>query len=95
MNLTVDLRTQVRFHQLLEPPTRVLEVDLSEVTHLSLSTLKMLVQADARLRRRGGCVVLCGVTSSVARLLAVTKTTWLAEVHAAVSADGSPVGASG
>ena len=81
VNLTADLRTQARLHELLEPPTRVLEVDLSDVADLSLSTLRLLVQADARLRARGGRVVLRRPGPSVQRLLAVTALTHLADDH--------------
>ena len=82
VNLTIDLRTQARLHELVEPPTRVLEVDVSGVSHLSLSSLRLLLAADAALRARGGRVVLRGLTPPVARLLAVTRTAWLADERA-------------
>lgn len=80
INLTVDLRTLARLNDLLEQRgTRTLAVDLSDVTHLSLSTLRLLLDADRRLRARGGRLCLLHPNLRVQRLLAVTRTTHLVD----------------
>ena len=80
VNLTVDLRTQARLNALLEQrETRTLAIDLSDVTCLSLSTLRLLLAADRRLRARGGRLHLLHPNPQVQHLLAITHTTHLAD----------------
>lgn len=80
VNLTVDLRMQARLNDLLEQrETRTLAIDLSDVTCLSSSTLRLLLAADRRLRTRGGRLRLLHPNPRVQRLLAVTHTTCLAD----------------
>lgn len=82
VNLTVDLRTQARLKALLDQPgTRTLTIDLSDVTYLSLSTLRLLLDADRRLRARGGRLRLLHPDQRVQRLLAVTRTAYLADAQ--------------
>ena len=93
VNLTVDLRTQARLNDLINRrQTRTLAIDLSGVTCLSLSTLRLLLAADQRLRARGGRLSLIHPSPSVQRLLAVTRTTCLAEQgpRPALSTDPAP-----
>lgn len=95
VNLTVDLRTQARLNDLLEQPgTRTLAIDLSDVTSLSLSTLRLLLAADRRLRARGGRLRLLHPGRRVQHLLASTRTTWLADLgprRATVPQQAAPV----
>ena len=80
VNLTVDLRTRSRLNALLgQHGTRTLAVDLTDVTDLSLSTLRLLVDADRRLRARGGRLRLLQPDQRVQRLLAITGTAYLAD----------------
>jgi anti-anti-sigma factor len=82
VNLTVDLRTQARLNALLDQPgTRTLTLDLSDVTYLSLSTLRLLLDADRRLRARGGRLRLLHPNQRVQRLLAITSTSYLADAQ--------------
>jgi anti-anti-sigma regulatory factor len=68
-------------------------IDLSNVTYLSLGTLRALLDADRRLRSRGGRLQLLHPRPPVMRLLAVTHTTHLADEgpHAARSIAALPV----
>ncbi len=87
VNLTVDLRTQARLNDLLEQrETRTLAIDLSDVTHLSLSTLRLLLDADRRLRARHGRLRLLHPNPQVQRLLAITHTSYLADDQPRTSA---------
>jgi anti-anti-sigma factor len=80
VNLTVDRRLQARLNELLEQGgMRTLAVDLSDVTFLSLSTLRLLLAADRRLRARGGRLCLLRPNPRVQRLLAITRTTYLTD----------------
>lgn len=93
VNLTVDLRAQARLNDVLEKrKTRTLAVDLSVVTFLSLSTLRLLLAADRRLRARGGRLHLLHPNPPVQRLLAITRTTYLAEDQRRTP-DSTPVAA--
>jgi len=80
VNLTVDLRIQARLNALLsEPRTRTLTIDLGGVTSLSLSSLRLLLDIDRRLRARGGRLRLLHPNAQVQRLLAITRSDYLAE----------------
>lgn len=79
VNLTADLRREARLNKLVERGPRILVIDVSQVTHLSLSSLRLLLAADSRLRARGGRLLLRGVTTPVWRLLEITNTRWLAD----------------
>lgn len=92
VNLTVDLRTQARLNELVERRPRTLEVDVSQVSWLSLSSLRLLLAADARLRARGGRVLLRNPTPPVSRLLAVTKATWLTDDRPGAAAVAASTG---
>lgn len=91
VNLSVDLRTQAWFNDVVEQPgTRTLSIDLSDVTYLSLSTLRLLLDADRRLRARGGRLRLLHPNPQVQRLLAVTRTTYLADAQPQPAACAAP-----
>lgn len=79
VNLTADWRSQARLNKLAERGPRILVIDVSQVIHLSLSSLRLLLAADAQLRARGGRLLLRGMTTPVWRLLEITNTRWLAE----------------
>lgn len=79
VNLTADLRREARLNKLVERGPRILVIDVSQVTHFSLSSLRLLLAADSRLRARGGRLLLRGVTTPVWRLLEITNTRWLAD----------------
>jgi len=80
IDVTADLRTQAQLDDLLQQrETRAVAIDLSQVTHLSLSTLRALVDVDRRLRARGGRLHLLHPRPPVLRLLAVTHTTHLCD----------------
>ena len=94
VDVTADARTRAQLDDLLrERGTRGMAIDLSNVTYLSLGTLRALLDADRRLRSRGGRLQLLHPRPPVMRLLAVTHTTHLADEgpHAASSIAGLPV----
>jgi len=85
IDVAADPRTRAELDDLLQNrATRAMAIDLSHVAHLSLSTLRALVEADRRLRARGGRLHLLHPGPPVMRLLAVTHTTHLRDARARV-----------
>lgn len=80
-----SLRTRLR--ELLEQRgTRTLQVDVTAVAFLNLDALRLLLDADTLLRARGGRLLLRNPNHRVQRLLATTRTGYLAHEHASTSA---------
>ena len=84
-------RTRERLDEALATGAREVELDLAGVTFMDLTTLRVLLQADAQLRARGGRLRLLDPCPIVRRLLAVTATQRLAAVPAGPAAEpGAP-----
>lgn len=67
-------QNEARLDDLLATGVRDVEVDLTDVTFMDLRTLRVLLQADAQLRARGGRLWLLNPCRLVRRLLAITAT---------------------
>ena len=71
-------RVRAQLHDAIAAGARSLDVDVSQVTFMDLTTLRALLETDRALRARGGRLRLTGPCPAVRRLLAITATGHLA-----------------
>jgi len=77
LDVAAEPRLRARLRDLLEPgrptPVRHVVVDAAQLTFLDLAGLRVLVDADTALRRRGGSLVLRAPSRRVRRLLDLAR----------------------
>ena len=90
LDLSNAAQNQARLDDLIASGVREVELDLRDVTFMDLTTLRILLEADAQLRDRGGRLWLLEPCRLVGRLLAITSTEHLAAGDVRPRASAAP-----
>jgi len=78
-NETDDLRTSL--NEVLESERKIILLDLSGVTYLNSTALGVLIAAHSNITKRGGKIVLCGLSDSLENIFVITKLSMVFDIY--------------
>ncbi len=61
--------------------TSVIVLDMADVTYLNSTALGVLIAAHSSISKRGGKIVLCGLSKSLENIFVITKLSMIFEIY--------------